>query len=394
MHPDTRVIHIRVPVPESTPLSVPLYQTSSFSFEDPEPLADGLRHPDRSYAYSRFANPTVRALEDAVAGLEGGAAAIATASGMGAISLLLHGLLRSGDHVIAQHALYGGTHATLRDLADRFGITVTFVSGHDPDEVGAAITARTRILYLETIANPTGHVSDLPALAPIARAAGIVTVVDNTFATPILCRPIEHGADVVVHSVTKFLGGHSDVTGGIAVFRDDALYREVWGHAVEFGSTADPFAAWLTLRGLQTLPLRVERHAANVARIAGFLTRHPAVERVLWTGSAGHPSNAVARSHVRGFAAPFCFDLAGGFEAGLHFQRSVRLIKLAASLGGTQTLILHPASSSHRQLTPEQLRAASIGPGTIRIAVGIEHPDDLISDLDRALTFPAPISGQ
>lgn len=385
MHPDTRVVHIRVPVPDSTPLAVPLYQTSSFAFDDPDPLADGLNRPDGSFVYSRFANPTVRALEEAVADLEGGTAAIATASGMGAISLLLHSLLRSGDHVIAQHTLYGGTHAVLRDLTARYGVTVTFVSGHDPGEVRDAITPRTRILYLETIANPTGHVSDLPALAPIARDAGILTIVDNTFATPVLCRPIEHGADVVVHSVTKFLSGHSDVTGGIAVFAADALYREVWGHAVEFGAVTDPFAAWLTLRGLQTLPLRLARHADNVARVAGFLAGHPAVERVLWTGSPEHPSNAIAGTFVHGFAAPFCFDLAGGYEAGLRFQKGVRVIKLAPSLGGTQTLILHPASSSHRQLDAGQLRAASIGPGTIRIAVGIEHPDDLIADLDRAL---------
>ncbi|MFC4069994.1 trans-sulfuration enzyme family protein [Actinoplanes subglobosus] len=386
MHADTRVVHIHVPVPDSTPLSAPLYQTSSFAFDDPDPLAEGLNRPDGPFAYSRFANPTVRALEDTVAELEGGVAAIATGSGMGAVSLLLHSLLRAGDHVIAQHTLYGGTHAALRKLADRNGLTVTFVSGHDPEEVRAAITDRTRVLYLETVANPTGHVSDLPALAPIARAAGVVTVVDNTFATPLLCRPIEHGADVVIHSVTKFLGGHSDVTGGIAVFAGDALYREVWSEAVEFGATPDPFAAWLTLRGLQTLSLRVDRHTANVARVAGFLAGHPAVARVLWTGAPEHPSHAIAAAFVRGFAAPFCFDLAGGYEAGLRFQKGVRVIRLAASLGGTQTLILHPASSSHRQLDAAALRAASIGPGTIRIAVGIEHPDDLIADLDQALS--------
>ncbi|SDT28648.1 trans-sulfuration enzyme family protein [Actinoplanes derwentensis] len=385
MRPETRAVHVRVPVPDSTPLAAPLYQTSSFAFDDPALLAEGLNHPDRGYAYSRFTNPTVRALEEAVTGLEGGTAAIATASGMGAISLLLHGLLRAGDHVIAQHTLYGGTHAKLRDLADRYDIGVTFVTGHDPDEVRQAITARTRVLYLETIANPTGHSSDLPVLAPIAKAAGVLTIVDNTFVTPLFCRPIEHGADVVVHSVTKFLGGHSDVTGGVAVFADDALHRRVWEHAVEFGSVADPFAAWLTLRGIQTLPLRVERHAANVARVAGFLAGHPAVERVLWTGSPDHPSHAVAETYITGFPAPFCFDLAGGFDAGLHFQRSVRVIKLAASLGGTQTLILHPAGSTHRQLDEQQLAAASIGPGTIRIAVGIEHADDLIADLARAL---------
>ncbi|MEV4276633.1 trans-sulfuration enzyme family protein [Actinoplanes xinjiangensis] len=386
MHADTRVVHIRVPVPDSTPLSVPLYQTSSFAFDDPDPLADGLNRPDGPFTYSRFANPTVRALEETVAELEGGAAAIATGSGMGAVSLLLHSLLRAGDHVIAQHSLYGGTHAALRKLADRNDLTVTFVSGHDPEEVRAAITPRTRMLYLETVANPTGHVSDLPALAPIARAAGVVTVVDNTFATPLLCRPLEHGADVVLHSVTKFLGGHSDVTGGIVVFADDARYREVWAEAVEFGATPDPFAAWLTLRGLQTLPLRIARHTENVARVAGFLAGHPAVDRVLWTGDPDHRSHAIAATFVRGFAAPFCFDLAGGYEAGLRFQKGVRVIRLAPSLGGTQTLILHPASSSHRQLDAAALRAASIGPGTIRIAVGIEHPDDLIADLDQALS--------
>ncbi|BEL06983.1 O-acetylhomoserine aminocarboxypropyltransferase/cysteine synthase [Actinoplanes sichuanensis] len=385
MHPDTRVVNIRVPIPDSTPLSVPLYQTSSFAFDDPDPLADGLHRPDGSFVYSRFANPTVRAFEETIAELEGGVAAIATGSGMGAVSLLLHSLLRAGDHVIAQHTLYGGTHAALRKLADRNDLTVTFVSGHDPEEVRAAITPRTRVLYLETVANPTGHVSDLPALAPIARAAGIVTIVDNTFATPLLCRPIEHGADVVLHSVTKFLGGHSDVTGGVVIFADDARYREVWSEAVEFGATPDPFAVWLTLRGLQTLPLRITRHTENVARVAGFLAGHQAVERVSWTGAADHPSHAIASAFVRGFAAPFCFDLAGGHEAGLRFQKGVRVIKLAPSLGGTQTLILHPASSSHRQLDAAALRAASIGPGTIRIAVGIEHPDDLIADLDQAL---------
>ncbi|GGN49792.1 methionine-gamma-lyase [Actinoplanes campanulatus] len=386
MHPETRLVHVHAPVPASTPLSVPLYQTSSFAFDDPGPLADGLHRPDGSYVYSRFANPTVRALEETVADIEGGVAAIATGSGMGAISTVLHGLLRTGDHVIAQHTLYGGTLATLRDLSDRFGIDVTYVTGHDPEEVREAITPRTRILYLETVANPTGHVSDLPNLAPVARAAGITTIVDSTFATPILCRPIEHGADIVIHSVTKFLGGHSDVTGGIAVFADDERYRTVWGHGVEFGSVADPFAAWLTIRGLQTLALRMARHEENVTRIAGFLSGHPAVERVLWTGAADHPSHAIARTFVRGFAAPFCFDLAGGYDAGLRFQQGVRLVRLAPSLGGTQTLVLHPASSSHRQLDEKQLREASISPGTIRIAVGIEHPEDLIADLDQALS--------
>ncbi|BCY05808.1 PLP-dependent aspartate aminotransferase family protein [Actinoplanes sp. L3-i22] len=381
MHPDTRMVHIEAPAPaNSTPLSVPIYQTSSFAFDDPELIADGLHRPDGAYTYSRFTNPTVRALENAVADLEGGAAAIATSSGMGAISLLLHSLLDAGDHVIAQRDVYGGTHAQLQDLAKRFGIEVTRISGSDPEELRAALTPRTKVLYLETIANPTGHLSDLPALAPIARAAGVVTVVDNTFATPVFCRPIEHGADVVVHSATKFLGGHSDVTGGLAVFADQARYQEVWTHAVEFGATADPFAAWLIIRGLHTLGLRMERHAANVARVADRLAAHPAVSRVAVPRLAG-------AKHVTGFPGAFCFDLAGGHEAGVLLMSRLRVIKAAASLGSTQSLILHPASTTHRQLTPEQLQESHLTPGTIRIAIGIEHPDDLVADLEQALDF-------
>jgi methionine-gamma-lyase len=389
MHPDTRVVHVAAPVPMaagSTPLSVPLYQTSSFAFDDPETLADSMTRPDGAFVYTRLGNPTVRALEETVAGLEHGAAALATSSGMGAINLILHGLLGTGDHIIAQRALYGGTYATLQDLSARYGIDVTYVSGHDAGEVRAAIGPTTRLLYLETISNPTGHVSDLPVLAPIAQAAGLLTVVDNTFATPLFCRPLGHGADIVVHSATKYLGGHSDVTGGLAVFAAESRYRELWHHAVEFGVTADPFAAWLTLRGMQTLPLRMRRHEENAAAVARHLGTHPAVSAVRWTGLAGHPSHAIGARFLSGFGATFCFDLAGGYAAGVAFSKKIRLINLAPSLGGTRTVLMHPASTSHRQLDEDELRAAGIGSGMIRIAVGIEHPDDLLADLDQALS--------
>ena len=386
MHPDTRAVHPAAPTPVgSTPLSVPLYQTSSFAFTDPDVLADGMTRPDGAYVYTRFANPTVRALEATMAELEGGVAAISTSSGMGAINLLLQALVRGGDHIVAQRALYGGTYAVLRDLASRYGIETTYISGHGVDELRAAITPRTRMLYLETISNPTGHVSDLPALAPVARAAGLITVVDNTFASPVLCRPISHGADVVVHSVTKYLGGHSDVTGGIAVFADQARYGEVWQHAVEFGATTDPFAAWLTIRGVQTLPLRMRRHEENAAAVAGWLATHSSVTAVHWTGRPEHPSHAIGVSYLDGFGATFCFDLAGGFDAAVTFCGRLRLIRIAPSLGGTQTVVMHPASTSHRQLGAEELRAAGIGTGMVRIAVGIEHPDDLLADLAHAL---------
>ncbi|MFD1152259.1 trans-sulfuration enzyme family protein [Saccharothrix hoggarensis] len=382
MRVDTRVVHTDVPALTSKPLAVPLYQTSGFSFDDLDAFADGMTRPDGAFVYSRLANPTVRALEDAVAALEGGTAALATASGMGAISAVLMANLKAGDHVIAQRALYGGTLAFLRDLAERWGVTVTYVGGHDADEVRAALRPETKVLYLETIANPTGHVSDLPALA--AAAGDVLVVVDNTFASPLLCRPIEHGADVVVHSTTKYLGGHSDVTGGVAVFADTARHHRTWHYAVELGVTPDPFAAWLTIRGLRTLALRVRKHEENAAVLARRLADHPAVRKVHWTGLETHPSHAVAAGFLTGFGSAFSFDLADA-AAGRAFVTSLGLISLAPSLGGVETLVLHPASTSHRQLTEEQLAASGITGGTIRLSVGIEDVEDLWDDLARAL---------
>jgi methionine-gamma-lyase len=386
MHPSTRAIHASVPpLPNSKPVSVPIYQATNFAFDDPDALAEALNNPDHGYVYSRYGNPTIRALEDLVAGLEGGVAAVSTASGMGAISSVLLSTLRAGDHVIAQNCLYGGTYATFGDLTARFGIEVTYVPGHDPAEVAAAVRPNTRMLYLETIANPVTQVVDLPAYLAAGRAAGLLTVVDNTFATPLLCRPIEHGADVVLHSATKYLGGHSDVTGGILVFADDERYRTVWHHTMELGATPDPFAAWLTIRGIQTLPLRIRQHCANAAVLADRLATHPAVASVRWPGHPSHPDHAVARQHLSDFGGVLAFDLAGGREAGHAFTKGVRLAKLAVSLGGVETTLLHPASSSHRQLDAEALQAAGIGEGTVRLSVGIEHVEDLWDDLSQAL---------
>ncbi|MCE7000753.1 aminotransferase class I/II-fold pyridoxal phosphate-dependent enzyme [Saccharothrix sp. S26] len=383
MQPETRLTRTEVPVLTSTPLSVPLYQTSGFAFADLDAFADGMTRPDGAFVYTRFGNPTVRALEDAVASLEGGTNALATASGMGAINAVLLATLGSGDHVIAQRALYGGTLALLRDLAERWGVEVTYVDGHDPDEVRAALRPRTKVLYLETIANPTGHVSDLPALSAAVRD-DVLVVVDNTFASPLLCRPMEHGADVVVHSTTKYLGGHSDVTGGVAVFAEEDRYRAVWRHSVELGVTPDPFAAWLTIRGLRTLALRVRKHEENAAVLARRLASHPAVRVVHWPGLDTHPSHAVATRFLDGFGSAFSFDLADA-DAGRRFVTGVELVRLAPSLGGTETLVLHPASTSHRQLDEEQLTASGITGGTIRLSVGIEDVDDLWQDIDRAL---------
>lgn len=371
--------------PDSTPAAIPIYQTSMFRFTDLDVFADAFKRPDGADTYSRLGNPTTRALEDVMAALEGGQAAMATASGMGAISIVLLSLLQTGDHIIAQQDLYGGAMALLRDLAARWGLKVTFVDVDDPAAIAAAMTPTTRMLYLESIANPMGQVCDLPALAGWARQHGLLSVVDNTFATPILCQPLQHGVDVVLHSTTKYINGHSDVVGGIIVVSDPKLYRTIWERGTEIGASADPFAAWLTLRGLATLPLRMERHCSNAGILARRLAAHTQVTAVHWPGLASHPSHARAAAQLAGFGGVFSFDLAGGAEAVRSFTKRIELVALAPSLGGLTTTVITPRSSSHSRLTAEELAAAGLGDGTIRVAVGLEDPEDLWADFAQAL---------
>lgn len=383
---ETRAVRVKAPaLSGSSPMAVPIYQTSTFACDDPDICAGALLNPDRGYAYSRHANPTTRALEQMIADLEGSAASLAASSGMGAINNVLLGLLQPGDHVIAQGRLYGGTHAVFSDLARRFGIEVSRISGTSADELTAVLRPRSKVLYLETIANPTTDVADLPALLAAGRAAGLVSVVDNTFATPVLCRPHEHGADVVIHSATKYLGGHDDVVAGIAAFADLALHKRVWQFAVNLGAVADPFASWLVLRGIKTLPLRIARHCENAGRLARLLAGHPQVSNVRWPGLADHPSHALASRILDGFGGVLCFDHVGGRAAAAKFVARLQQATLAPSLGGPETLVLHPASSSHRELDERELRAAGIGEGTIRVSAGLEHFEDLQADFEQAL---------
>ncbi|MFE7516225.1 trans-sulfuration enzyme family protein [Streptomyces sp. NPDC057540] len=385
--PETLAVHPpHVEITGSRPLGVPLHQGHVFAFDSADALAEGFTSPD-AFLYARLGNPTVRTLEDAVARLEGGTAARSFASGMGAVNAVLLGLLGSGDHIVAQTCLYGGTYAVLSDLAARWGVDVTYVSGTDPEEVRAALRPATRLLYLETIANPTTRVADIPALAAVAAEAGIPVAVDNTFASPLLCRPLDHGADIVLHSATKYLAGHADVLGGIAVFKDRELFDRVRRHSVEQGASTDPFAAWLTLRGMQTLSLRMERQCASAAELAARLEAHPAVEAVRHPSLASHPDRAIAaRLLPGGGGGVISLDLAGGREAGRAFVESVRLASLSVSLGDVKTLVMHPASTSHHQLDATALAAAGIGAGTVRLSVGIEHVEDLWTDLEQALT--------
>ncbi|MFI9062464.1 trans-sulfuration enzyme family protein [Streptomyces sp. NPDC053429] len=383
----TRAVHVvNEPQAEgSRPLSVPLVQSSAFAFDSAAELARAMAGPDGPYVYSRRGNPTVRALEHTLADLEGGQSAIAFASGMGAISGVLLALLRPGDQVIAQRCLYGGTYAALADLADRYSVEVRYISGDEVAEFESYVGPRTRLLLLETVANPTARVPDLPGLLAAARRHGVIGAVDNSLASPVLCRPLELGADIVLHSTTKYLAGHSDVLGGAAVFADDALRRRIWPRTVELGAAADPFAAWLTLRGIATLPLRMREHCANAALLATRLEAHPAVTAVHWPWLPGGPSYAMARKVLSGGGGLLSFELAGGRKAGQGFVEGVRLARLALSLGGVETLVTHPASTSHRELDERALELAGIGPGLVRMSVGIESPDDLWRDLEQAL---------
>lgn len=382
----TRAVHgADLPPPAQRPLATPIWQTSAFAFDDADQLAHALAQPRAGYAYSRYENPTTAALEATVADLEGAAEGLATASGMAAIATVLLSLAGAGDHLVVPRDLYGGTFSLATDLAARFGIETTVVDGGDVAAVAAALRPTTKALYAETIANPTMAVADLPALAELARGAGVPLVVDNTVASPYLCRPIEHGAAIVIHSATKYLGGHSDVIGGLALFADRAAHAAAWRTMIDLGGSADPFAAWLVLRGVKTLPLRMERHGANAARLAALLDNHPKVERVYWPGLPTHPSHDVAKRLLDGYGGFLSFDLAGGREAGRRFIEATRVARLAPSLGGPETLVAHPASTTHRQLDAATLAAAGIGEGMVRVSVGLEDADDLCDDFAQAL---------
>jgi methionine-gamma-lyase len=386
-HIHTRTVHRTVePVEGSTPLGTPLYQSHTFSFSDTDTMAAAFEGPGSPYVYARYGNPTVAALEAAVADLEGGAGAIASGSGMGAITSTLWALLGTGGRIVAQDRLYGGTQGLLDDLRERWGVEVVRVDAEDPEGVRAALTPGTDVLLLETIANPTGRVADLPVLTALARVAGATSIVDNTFATPLLCRPIEHGADVVVHSATKYMGGHSDTIGGVAVFADPGTLAAVRARTAEFGAVLDPFAAWLISRGLSTLAVRVARQCANAQVLAERLAAHPEVAAVHYPGLADAPGHATARRVLDGgFGGVLAFELAGGLAAGRAFAAAVELAALAPSLGDVRTLVMHPASTSHRELDAEGLARAGITEGLIRISVGIEDVEDLWADLEQAV---------
>jgi cystathionine beta-lyase/cystathionine gamma-synthase len=382
----TRAVHPPPPPSQpGEPLSPPLDLSSTYSFSDIDEFARASAHKvGFGYVYGRWANPTVDAFEEAVAELEGAEAAEAFATGMGAISGVFLALCRAGDRVVAARQLYGNTHSLLEDRLPAYGITADTFDVADHLAIEEALEGA-RLLYCETIGNPLVRVADLDGLAALARAADVPLVVDNTFASPYLCRPLEHGASVVIHSATKFLGGHHDLMGGV-VCSDRETVDKLRGVGRDLGAILAPFSAWLALRGMATLALRVERACNSALALARALDSHPDVDVVHYPALAGDPSKALADVLLGGRGGgTLGFEIAGGRARAVRFQAALEVILPAASLGGHHSLIVHAASVTHTQLSPEALAAAEISEGFCRLSVGLEEPADLISDLERAL---------
>jgi methionine-gamma-lyase len=332
-----------------------------------------------------MANPTTRVLEDTVAELEGGAGGIAVASGMGAVSTLYMTVLGEGAHLVSTASVYGPSRTVVERHLSRFGVEASFVNTSDLADLEAAIRPETRLVYVESPSNPAMQVTDIAGAAEIAHAAGSLLAVDNTFASPYLQTPLALGADVVLHSVTKFINGHADVVGGILVAREAELVARLHDVMIHLGCNMDPHQAYLVLRGLKTLGVRVERAQENAARIARWLAEHPKVASVRYIGLPSHPQHEIAKRQMRGFGSMLAFELDGGFEAGKALMDHVRVATLAVSLGGVETLIEHPASMTHAGVSREAREAAGFTDGLVRYSVGIEDADDLIADLEQAL---------
>ena len=395
----------------------PIHQTTSYVFEDSDAAAAYFNLQEYGNTYSRIMNPTVAAFEERVANLEGGVGAVAFASGLAAQNAALFTLLEPGDHVIASAALYGGTVTQFKHVLRKMSVELTFVDPEQPQQWREHIRESTKLLFGETIGNPSGCVLDIEAIADIGHQAGIPLMVDNTFATPYLCRPLQFGADIVVHSATKFMGGHGTSIGGVVVESGEfdwsngrfpviaepspayhgLKFHETFGTfgylmklraetLRDLGACMSPFNAFMLAQGIETLPLRMRQHVANAQAVASFLAASPAVEAVRYAGLADSPYAPLVQKYLpKGAGAVFCFDLPGGREQGVRFIEHLSLFSHLANVGDAKSLVIHPATTTHRQLSDTELAASGIGPGTIRVSIGIEDADDLIADLDYAL---------
>ena len=362
-----------------------LYLTSSFVFKTAAQAAARFSNQEPGNIYSRFTNPTVSVFERRLAAMEGAEVCVATSSGMAAILAAVMGLLKAGDHIVCSAGVFGATVQLLGTIMKKFGIETTFVSGSDVKNWQAAVTPATRMLYVETPANPTTEIFDIPALAAVSKKAGALLAVDNCFCTPALQKPLELGADVVIHSATKYLDGQGRVLGGAVLGKKDVMYEGVFGFLRTAGPTLSPFNAWIILKGLETLGIRMQAQYAAALELARWLEKQPGIERVYYPGLESHPQHALAKRQQKSGGAIVSFDVKGGRDAAWRVVDNTRLLSITANLGDTKTTITHPASTTHGRITPEARAAAGIGDGLLRVAVGLESIEDIKNDLARGL---------
>ena len=375
------------PCPATGALDTPIYQSTTFVSADAEEMAAVYGEQKPGYMYTRYGNPTIHVLESKLAALEGGEAALATASGMAAVSTAILGYVKAGDHVVAARSLYGAAYNFLNRKLPRMGASATFVDSARVEDFEQALQPNTRLIYFETPSNPVLEIVDIAAIAALGRARRIPTMLDNTFASPALQQPLRMGVTVSVHSATKYLCGHGDAMGGAIIGPRDYISLLVHEVIRDYGGVISPFNAWLILRGIRTLHLRMPAHCSNARQIAEFLSAHPNVERVYYPGLPHHRGHEVAKKQMSDFGAMMSFEAKRGYEGGKQVMDGVKLFARAASLGDTRSLIVHPASTSHRAVPPEDRRAIGITDGLVRLSVGIEGAADLIADLEQALQF-------
>jgi methionine-gamma-lyase len=382
---NTKCVHSGVGDYEYGAVVPPIYQTSTFKFNSVEQGAKLFAGEEKGYIYTRMLNPTVEALENCIAELEGGYKGLGCASGMAAIHTVFATLTSAGDHVLCSSAVYGPTTTLLNTILKKFGVVADYVDTSNLEEVKKGIKPNTKVVYIETPGNPTLYISDIEEITKIAKKNNAVTVVDNTFMSPALQLPLELGADIVLHSLTKFLNGHADVVGGIIVVKDEETYKNFRKTLNQLGGVIDPFNSFLVHRGIKTLSVRMQRHCENAQIIAEYLDKHPLTEKVVYPGLKSHPQYNLGLKQHKGHGGMITFEMTGGFEAGQILMNSVKLCQLAVSLGGVETLIQHPASMTHYSMGKEARATGGITEGLVRFSVGIEDVNDILSDLEQAL---------
>ena len=364
---------------------MPIYQTSTFAFRNAEQGAKRFKGEESGYIYTRLGNPTIQALEEKLAQLENGFGGVALASGMAAVSTVYAATLKQGDHMISTHAVYGPSRMLMESYFNNYGVESTYMDTCNPADVEKAIQPNTKLIYLETPANPTMELSDIEAISTIAHKHGILVCVDNTFSSPYLQKPLDLGADIVLHSLTKFINGHADIVGGALIAKTEENYKKLQAAMRYFGGNMDPHQAYMVYRGVKTLALRVQKATDNAKIVADFLNDHPKIKWLKYPGLKSHPQHELAARQMKDFGAMLCFELEGGFEAGKTLMDNVHLALLAVSLGGVESLIQHPASMTHAGVPEESRIKAGITPGLVRFSIGIEDAEDIIDDLKQAL---------